>query len=281
VYLDVTARSKYRSPEATPTMGSRRTPLCALALGAVLAVVRPPSVAAQPLCGNGTIDNNEQCDGQECCTAQCTMAPNGTPCGAPAGPCRLSGGCFDFTCFDGDVLSDGTPCDDGDPCTVGETCDISFPNDVTLAQCIGGTRRCTITPTVNKAVRLVPGAAAITVDCNVPGGAGGTCSASAFLPEPPATAAVTTPGNAARAAAVEAGGADLACDFTRQITRSVTKPLDDAGMAHIKLKLNKLARRLLRKLPVSDMVSLTVCTKIDFPNGDSITLVDVVNAARR
>ena len=247
-------------------MRLRCSPLCVLALCAVVGVFRPVSAGAQ-LCGNGTIDNNEQCDGQECCTAQCTMAPNGTPCGAPAGPCRLSGGCFDFTCFDGDVLPDGTPCDDGDPCTVGETC--------LKRDCVAQTRRCTITPSAAVAVlRPVPGAPAVIVDCNVPGGAGGTCSASAFLPPPPTTAAVTS-------APVAGSGTDLACDFTRQITRSVTKPLDDAGMARIKLKLNKLARRLLRKLPASDMVSLTICTKIDFPNGDSITLVDVVNAARR
>ena len=248
-------------------MKFRRAPLFVLALCAVVGLFRPASAGAQPLCGNGTIDNNEFCDGQECCTAQCTIAPNGTPCGAPAGPCRLSGGCFDFTCFDGDVLPDGTPCDDGDPCTVGETC--------RKLDCVAQTRRCTITPSAAVAVlKPVVGAPAIIVDCNVPGGAGGTCSASAFLPPAASTAPVTS-------APVAGSQTDLACDFTRQITRSVSRPLDDAGMAHIKLKLNKLARRLLRKLPASDMVSLTVCTKIDFPNGDSLTLVDVVNAARR
>ena len=242
-------------------MRSRHPSLCILALCAVVAAARPASA----VCGDGIVDNNEFCDGQECCTAQCTVAPNGTPCGPPAGPCRLSGACFDFTCFQGDVLPAGSPCDDGDPCTVGETC--------SKLDCVAQTRRCTVTPAPAVAtIRPIPGSPAVTVDCNVPGGAGGTCSAAAFLP-PPAAPAPNT-------AAAEAGSADLSCDFTRQITRSVSKPLDDAGMAHLKLKLNKLARRLLRKLPVSDMVALTVCTKIDFPSGESITLVDVVNAAR-
>jgi len=247
-------------------MGIRRALLCVLALCAVVGIFRSASAGAQ-LCGNGIIDNNEECDGQECCTAQCTRAPDGTPCGAPAGPCLLASGCYDSVCFNGTVLPDGTSCDDGDPCTVGETC--------LKRDCVAQTRRCTITPSSAVAVlRPVPGSPAIIVDCNVPGGAGGTCSASAFLPPPPTTAPVTS-------APVAGSGTDLACDFTRQITRSVSRPLDDAGMARIKLKLNKLARRLLRKLPASDMVSLTVCTKVDFPNGDSITLVDVVNAARR
>jgi hypothetical protein len=248
-------------------MGSHRTALCIVALATVLALVPPGSAGTLPaVCGNGIVENNEICDGQECCTAACTFAPDGTSCGTPAGPCKLPSACFDFVCFAGDRLPDGTPCDDGDPCTIGETCN--------KLDCVAQSRRCTIAPVPAVTVRPVPGSVAVTVDCNVPGGAGGTCSASAFLPQPPATAA-------ANAAPVEAGAADLSCDFTRQITRSVSRPLDDAGMARLKLKLNKLARRLIRKLPVSDMISLTVCTKVDFPNGDSITLVDVINAARR
>jgi hypothetical protein len=256
-----------------------------LVLCAVVGGGAPAPGGTLPVCGNGIREANEACDGGDCCTSACTIAPNGTPCGT-AGPCKLSGACIDFTCFDGAYLPDGAACSDGDPCTVGETCDVSFPSGVVpLAQCVGGTRRCTVTPTVNKAVRLVPGAPAIIVDCNVPGGAGGACSAAAFLPQPPATAGgLATPNGtagAAHTATVEAGAPDLACDFTRQVSRSVSRPLDDTGTARLKLKLNKLVRRLLRKLPVSDMVSLTVCTKVDFPNGESITLVDVVNAARK
>jgi hypothetical protein len=252
-------------------MGIPRTSLYVLALCAVVGGLRPASGGNLPVCGNGIVEGNEICDGQECCTASCTIALNGTPCGTPAGACQLASACFDFTCFAGDALPDGAPCDDGDPCTVGETCQ--------KRECVPQSRRCTVgvVPTItpaNTLFRGIPGSVAATVDCNVPGGAGGTCSAAAFLPLPPATGAPNT-------AAVAGSQNDLSCDFTRQITRSASRPLDDAGMAHIKLKLNKLARRLLRKLPVSDMVSLTVCTKIDFPNGDSITLVDVVNAARQ
>ena len=140
-------------------------------------------------------------------------------------------------------------------------------------ECVGGTLRCAATPSVPvPIIRPVPGAVAVEVECNVPGGAGGECSAATFLPE--ATGAATS-------AAIEASSTDLSCDFTRQITRPVTRPLDANGMAKLKLKLNKLARRLLRKLPASAPVALTVCTKIQFPTGESLTLVDVVNAARQ
>jgi hypothetical protein len=247
-------------------MGFQRASLLVLALCAVVGSVRPANGGNLPVCGNGVVEGNEICDGQACCTASCTFAPNGTPCGPAAGPCRLSGGCFDFTCFPGDVLPQGSPCDDGDPCTVGETCN--------KLDCVAPSRRCTIAPQPLKPLRVVPGEAAIIVDCNVPGAAGGTCSAAAFLPAPPATAATNT-------AAVEASSTDLSCDFTRQISRPVSSGIDGAGMARLKLKLNKLARRLIRKLPSSDMLSLTVCTKVAFPNGETITLVDVVTAARR
>src|SRR5438105_5848210 len=92
--------------------------LCVFTLCAVAAAVSP----AWSVCGNGIVEQNEVCDGSECCTATCTVAPNGTTCGKPATTCRLASACFDFTCFDGALVPDGTPCDDGDGCTVGESC---------------------------------------------------------------------------------------------------------------------------------------------------------------
>jgi hypothetical protein len=220
---------------------------------------------AWSVCGNGIVEQNEICDGSECCTATCTQAPNGTACGRPATSCRLPSACFDFTCFDGALVADGTACDDGDACTAGEIC--------RKGECVGGTVRCQATPSVPvPVIRPVAGAVVVEVECNVPGGPGGACSAATFLPEPTGTA---------MSAAIEASSNDLSCDFTRQITRPVTRPLDGNGVARLKLKLNKLARRLLRRLPVSAPVTLTVCTKIQFPTGESLTLVDVVNAARQ
>jgi hypothetical protein len=227
---------------------------------------------ANAVCGDGVIDNNEQCDGGPCCTAACVFAPNFTPCGIPSGPCRIGGACFDFECFVGSVIPDGTPCDDGDACTTRDVC--------RNAQCVPGTLRCSATPkaatsfavTPANQFRVQPGTVVAELDCSAAGGAGGTCSAAAFLPKPSSTANLE---------AAPVTTADISCDFTRQITRTASSPLDTNGMAHLKLKLNKLARRLVRKLPVTDAVQLTVCTKIDFPSGETITLVDVVNVARK
>ena len=51
-----------------------------------------PSCSAA-VCGNGEVEQGEDCDGGECCTKQCTFAPG------------------------------GASCDDGSVCNVGETCD--------------------------------------------------------------------------------------------------------------------------------------------------------------
>src|SRR5262249_11552235 len=155
----------------------------------------------------------------ECCTAKCTQAPNGTACGQPATACHLPSACYDFNCFDGALVPDGTPCDDGDGCTVGESC--------RKGQCVGGTLRCEATPSVPvPIVRPGPGAAAVGAEGNVPGGAGGACSAATSLPQST---------GAAMSAAIQASSSDLSCDFTRQITRPVTRPLDENGTAKLKL----------------------------------------------
>ncbi len=246
-------------------MRLRRTSPVVLALCAVVATSSGAAAQTGAVCGNGIVEANEQCDGTPCCTSTCVPAPNGTPCGKPAEACQLGGVCLDFTCFPGGSQPDGVACEDGDPCTVGDVC--------RAAQCIPGQQRCAVTPTPTaKALPAGAGAVIVTVDCSAAGGAGGTCSAAAFLPAPPAASLVTAP--------VAASTDDLSCDFTRQITRTASRPLDATGTAHLKLRLNKLARRLVRRLPTTADIALTVCTKIDLPNGDSITLVDVVTWPR-
>jgi cysteine-rich repeat protein len=56
-----------------------------------------------PVCGNGVIEPDEDCDGDDCCTATCTFAPAGTPCTADADPCTndvcsAGGSCGVNTC---------------------------------------------------------------------------------------------------------------------------------------------------------------------------------------
>jgi cysteine-rich repeat protein len=248
-----------------------------LMAAAVLLIVAAGRARAQvggpPVCGNGIVEANEQCDdgakngtSGSCCTVACVLAPTGTECGPAPGPCSFPSVCFDGACFDVQRL-DGAPCDDGNPCTVGDVC----MNTV----CVPGTATCSRTvspPPTPLPPQLKPGTLLATVDCSVPGGAGGTCSAAAFLPEPAAGALRD---------ATTASSADIACDFTREITRSTSRTLDQNGMAQLKLKLNKLARRLIRKLPVTAMLRVNVCTKISLAGGSTVTLVDVVDLARR
>jgi hypothetical protein len=240
----------------------RRVCAAIIGLGGVIAT------EAMAVCGDGTLDGNEACDSSPCCTMSCQLAPNGTSCGAPPNACRLASACFDFTCFEGDVLRDGTPCDDGDPCTVDDRC--------LDAACVPRSQRCDarlIEPIGGIRIRKVLKAGGtesgfLSVECSVgPTNTGSTCAAAAFLPSPQSDAAV-------RGVFTETPPPEVACDFTRQLTRTAARPFRGAS-ATVKLKLTKLGRRLLRMI-ASPSATMTVCTKIDFANGDSVTLVHTV-----
>jgi hypothetical protein len=186
---------------------------------------------------------------------------DGTSCGQPASACRLTSACYDTICFDGDVLPDGASCDDGDPCTVGDTC-----RD---AVCLSGTRRCDAVESaaelpLGQVLQAGPGGF-VAVDCSVRTGTASNCTAAAFLPAVPA--AIAPQGTSGVTPAP-----DVACDFTRQITRTAMRPFS-GNAARVKLKLSKLGRRLMKMAAGSLPATMTICTKIVFANGESIMQV--------
>ncbi|MCX8073597.1 MAG: hypothetical protein N3C12_14295, partial [Candidatus Binatia bacterium] len=85
------------------------------------------SIAPLPVCGNGIIETQEQCDlanqnGQSstCCTGQCRFRASGLVCRTAAGECDLTETCTGTaaTCPTDAKKANGTACtDDGFPCT--------------------------------------------------------------------------------------------------------------------------------------------------------------------
>jgi len=67
-------------------------------------------------CGNGMVDDGEDCDGTECCDADCTFSGAGTPCNGgvcdDGGVCVTSGGAVFVTCHDADWHAAATAPDD-------------------------------------------------------------------------------------------------------------------------------------------------------------------------
>jgi hypothetical protein len=78
-----------------------------------------------PVCGNGTIDAGEACDGGACCTAACQFAGSGSACGTPGTQCAHQDTCDGAgTCVDNGVEPAGTTCGDtGTACRNQDTCD--------------------------------------------------------------------------------------------------------------------------------------------------------------
>jgi hypothetical protein len=77
------------------------------------------TVTGEPVCGNGAVEGDEECDGGVCCTAGCTFEPLGTPC---LDETYCNG---EETCDGAGVCQAGTPveCDDGIGCTTTDYCD--------------------------------------------------------------------------------------------------------------------------------------------------------------
>ena len=76
-------------------------------------------------CGNGVVDQDEQCDDGgrqdgDCCSALCEAAPNGSPCDDD-NSCTTGDQCQTGVC-ETSTLPDGSSCDDDDACTEGDAC---------------------------------------------------------------------------------------------------------------------------------------------------------------
>jgi len=77
------------------------------------------------VCGNGTVEAGEDCDGGQCCTASCQFADAGSPCGDTGTDCTNQDACNGSgTCIDAGVQPQGTPCGDaGTACVHQDSCD--------------------------------------------------------------------------------------------------------------------------------------------------------------
>lgn len=76
-------------------------------------------------CGNGSVEIGEQCDGGECCTADCTLKGPTEPCGRETRACHQQQLCNgrESACPTVErFASENSTCSDGDPCTDVDTC---------------------------------------------------------------------------------------------------------------------------------------------------------------
>jgi len=76
-------------------------------------------------CGNGKVEEGEECDDSNGCCTSCEFADEGTACsGAPKGQCNDKGQCVSPPHYCGDGTKDpGEDCDGGECCT--STCDFA------------------------------------------------------------------------------------------------------------------------------------------------------------
>jgi hypothetical protein len=102
----------------------------------------PVTIEVLSECGDGNLDPGEECDGGQCCTADCLFAPNGTECGNPpacggpstcqSGTCTPGAGALDtdgdgvIDCLDNCPSVANTDQADLDGDGLGDRCD---PND--------------------------------------------------------------------------------------------------------------------------------------------------------
>jgi len=100
--------------------------------------------AACPLCGNGTLDQDEQCDdgnnvSGDCCSATCSKEPNGNPC-SDGNPCTENDSCVAGMCVGSPTCGNGAV-DAG----CGEQCDL--PDDSACPGLCMGDCTCAPAPT--------------------------------------------------------------------------------------------------------------------------------------
>ena len=77
-------------------------------------------------CGDGIITGNEQCDGGNCCTSNCTFKLAGIICRASTGFCDIAENCNGISSYcPSDLFKpQGTKCNDENPCTTNDVCSL-------------------------------------------------------------------------------------------------------------------------------------------------------------
>ena len=94
------------------------------------------TVMGEATCGNGEIDDAEECDfgdanGTQCCTASCAFASSGTECLASTGACDLAETCSgssELCPDDGGILPD-CDCEDDEGSSGGDNCPANAADD--------------------------------------------------------------------------------------------------------------------------------------------------------
>ena len=77
------------------------------------------------ICGNDTVEGDEECDGGPCCESNCTYSGSGAACGDAGDECTVADTCDGAgSCTDNGFAAAGAACGDaGNECTVADTCD--------------------------------------------------------------------------------------------------------------------------------------------------------------
>lgn len=109
------------APTLTPTATSTPTPT------PTETPTSTPTPTPTPVCGDGVVEGDEQCDPGEdvegdCCTAACQFAEAGSSCTGDEESCTLEACSESGVCVSDGALEEGSPCDDGDACTEPDTC---------------------------------------------------------------------------------------------------------------------------------------------------------------
>ncbi|HJQ83412.1 MAG TPA: hypothetical protein VKA21_05005, partial [Candidatus Binatia bacterium] len=168
-----------------------------------------PTTTLPPSCGNGTVDAGEQCDPAAAENACVGASQCNADCTCPGDPCH--------------ALPDAARCDDRNDCTDDDAC---------RAGICAGTEKCRVELPDESPIPPRRPVVPVTID----GTPGSKCKATLFEAVGDAVRArVTEPAPSA------SGGAP------RRLSATARGRIDDDGQLVLKLKLNRLAKRLLRK----------------------------------
>jgi hypothetical protein len=250
-------------------------------------------------CGNGMLESDESCDDgarngtpTSCCNADCTLRPAGQVCRPAATFCDVAEICdgANAACPADGPLQELTPCNLLDPCTIEDVCRAgSCTAGIQICSVIAGQPcnapadqircetkrpplRIDVHATINRdRLGLAKGGSFSAVAFER-----GASGASILVRDPTRTSS----GGTITCTALGEGQPDCVAAHNVQLklTDLKRKKIAADGSAVVRLNLNPLARRALRRDGVLDA---DVCAKIRFPNDRQIGLRCMVDVRRR
>jgi len=90
-------------------------------------------------CGDGIVNGNEQCDGGNCCSSNCTFKSAGIVCRASIGFCDIAENCNGISSYCPSNLfkPQGTTCNDENPCTINDVCSLGVCGEPIVSEICG------------------------------------------------------------------------------------------------------------------------------------------------